>query len=285
MKNDEMNLAWQFVKNTGTSIFLTGKAGTGKTTFLRTLKDKLPKRMVVVAPTGIAAINANGVTIHSFFQLPFAPYAPNATFKTDGIYRLSKEKQRILRTLDLLVIDEISMVRADLLDSVDMVLRRYRDRSKPFGGVQLLLIGDLQQLPPVVKDEEWTFLSTYYDSPYFFSSLALKQMGYITIELKQVYRQNDQEFLSLLNKIRDNKADENTFNKLNSRYIPNFVPPSGEDYIRLVTHNYQAQNINESKLAELPGTTKLYKASITGVFPEQSYPTEFVLEIKNNAQW
>ena len=284
MKNDEMNLAWQFVKNTGTSIFLTGKAGTGKTTFLRALKDKLPKRMVVVAPTGIAAINANGVTIHSFFQLPFAPYAPNATFKTDGIYRLSKEKQRILRTLDLLVIDEISMVRADLLDSVDMVLRRYRDRSKPFGGVQLLLIGDLQQLPPVVKDEEWTFLSTYYDSPYFFSSLALKQMGYITIELKQVYRQNDQDFLSLLNKIRDNKADENTFNQLNSRYIPNFVPPSGEDYIRLVTHNYQAQNINESKLAELPGTTRLYKASITGVFPEQSYPTEFVLEIKNNAQ-
>ena len=224
MKNDEMNLAWQFVKNTGASIFLTGKAGTGKTTFLRTLKDKLPKRMVVVAPTGIAAINANGVTIHSFFQLPFAPYVPNSTFKAEGIFRVSKEKQRILRTLDLLVIDEISMVRADLLDSVDMVLRRYRDRSKPFGGVQLLLIGDLQQLPPVVRDEEWTMLSKYYDSPYFFSSLALKQMGYITIELKHVYRQNDLDFLSLLNKIRDNKADQDTFNQLNSRYIPNFVP-------------------------------------------------------------
>ena len=284
MKNDEMNLAWQFVKNTGASIFLTGKAGTGKTTFLRTLKDKLPKRMVVVAPTGIAAINANGVTIHSFFQLPFAPYVPNSTFKAEGIFRVSKEKQRILRTLDLLVIDEISMVRADLLDSVDMVLRRYRDRSKPFGGVQLLLIGDLQQLPPVVRDEEWTMLSRYYDSPYFFSSLALKQMGYITIELKHVYRQNDLDFLSLLNKIRDNKADQDTFNKLNSRYIPNFVPPAGTDYIRLVTHNYQAQSINESKLAELPGTSRRYKASITGEFPEQSFPTEFVLELKEDAQ-
>ena len=284
MKNDEMNLAWQFVKNTGTSIFLTGKAGTGKTTFLRALKDKLPKRMVVVAPTGIAAINANGVTIHSFFQLPFAPYVPNSTFKTEGIFRVSKEKQRILRTLDLLVIDEISMVRADLLDSVDMVLRRSRDRSKPFGGVQLLLIGDLQQLPPVVRDEEWTLLGKYYDSPYFFSSLALKQTGHITIELKHVYRQNDLEFLSLLNKIRDNKADQDTFNRLNNRYIPNFVPPSDTDYIRLVTHNYQAQSINEGKLAELPGVSRQYKASITGEFPEQSYPTEFVLELKENAQ-
>ena len=279
-----MNLAWQFVKNTGTSIFLTGKAGTGKTTFLRTLKDKLPKRMVVVAPTGIAAINANGVTIHSFFQLPFAPYVPNSTFNTEGIFRMSKEKQRILRTLDLLVIDEISMVRADLLDSIDMVLRRYRNRSKPFGGVQLLLIGDLQQLPPVVKDEEWTLLSKYYDSPYFFSSLALKQMGYITIELLHVYRQNDLDFLTLLNKIRDNKADQDTFKKLNSRYVPNFSPPSGTDFIRLVTHNYQAQSINDRKLAELPGASRRYKASITGEFPEQSFPTEFVLELKENAQ-
>ena len=270
-----MNLAWQFVKNTGTSIFLTGKAGTGKTTFLRALKDKLPKRMVVVAPTGIAAINANGVTIHSFFQLPFAPYVPNSTFKTEGIFRVSKEKQRILRTLDLLVIDEISMVRADLLDSVDMVLRRYRDRSKPFGGVQLLLIGDLQQLPPVVKDEEWTLLGKYYDSPYFFSSLALKQTGYITIELKHVYRQNDLEFLSLLNKIRDNKADQDTFNRLNNRYIPNFVPPSDTDYIRLVTHNYQAQSINEGKLAELPGVSRQYKASITG---ERECPSDVCKE-------
>ena len=240
--------------------------------------------MVVVAPTGIAAINANGVTIHSFFQLPFAPYVPNSTFNTEGIFRMSKEKQRILRTLDLLVIDEISMVRADLLDSIDMVLRRYRNRSKPFGGVQLLLIGDLQQLPPVVKDEEWTLLSKYYDSPYFFSSLALKQMGYITIELLHVYRQNDLDFLTLLNKIRDNKADQDTFKKLNSRFVPNFAPPSGTDFIRLVTHNYQAQSINDRKLAELPGASRRYKASITGEFPEQSFPTEFVLELKENAQ-
>lgn len=170
-QNSELALAWQFIENTGTHLFLTGKAGTGKTTFLRKLKRESPKRMVVIAPTGIAAINAGGVTIHSFFQIPFAPYVPESSFSTNGQatyrFRFGKEKINIIRSMDLLVIDEISMVRADLLDAVDEMLRRYRDRHKPFGGVQLLMIGDLQQLAPVVKDEEWQMLKKYYDTPYF----------------------------------------------------------------------------------------------------------------------
>ena len=173
-KNPELELAWNFIENTGTHLFLTGKAGTGKTTFLHKLKAESPKRMVVLAPTGIAAMNAGGITLHSFFQLPFAPYVPESSFQADGDivyrYRFSKEKIRILRSIDLLVIDEISMVRADVLDAVDSVLRRYRNSRLPFGGVQLLMIGDLQQLAPVVKEDEWKILSRYYKTPYFFSS-------------------------------------------------------------------------------------------------------------------
>lgn len=285
MKNEELDLAWQFIKNTGTHLFLTGKAGTGKTTFLKNLREQLPKRMVVLAPTGIAAINANGVTIHSFFQLPFSPYIPNTTFRSNATpFHFGKEKQRIIRTMDLLVIDEISMVRADLLDTIDVVLRRYRDRSKPFGGVQLLMIGDLQQLAPVVKEEEWKLLQPYYDSPYFFSSKALQQTEYMTIELKTVYRQSDEMFLSLLNKIRENKADENIFQLLNRRYIPNFNPPQDAGYIRLTTHNYQAQQINNDKLAELPGKAFSFQATVSGNFPEQSYPTDETLILKEQAQ-
>ena len=187
--NPELQLAWQFIENTGTHLFLTGKAGTGKTTFLRRLKEHTPKRMVVLAPTGIAAINAGGVTIHSFFQLSFAPFVPETTFNSSQThYRYSKEKRNIIRSMDLLVIDEISMVRADLLDAVDATLRRYRDREKPFGGVQLLMIGDLQQLAPVVKDNEWELLRKHYETPYFFASHALKETVYMTIELKKVYR-------------------------------------------------------------------------------------------------
>lgn len=285
MENQELSLAWKFVHNTGTHLFLTGKAGTGKTTFLHRLKKNLPKRMVVVAPTGIAAINAGGVTIHSFFQLPFSPYIPNTTFKSEiQPYRVSKEKQRIIRTIDLLVIDEISMVRADLLDAIDSVLRRYRDKSKPFGGVQLLMIGDLQQLAPVVKDEEWSMLQAYYDSPYFFSSNALMKSDYMTIELKTVYRQNDEHFISLLNQIRENKATQETFNELNKRYIPDFTPPRNENYIRLTTHNSYAQAVNEKKLAELPHDIFTFEAEVTGVFPEQSYPTDYTLTLKKEAQ-
>ena len=214
-KNEELDMAWQLVENTGANVFLTGKAGTGKTTFLRELRRQSPKRMVVLAPTGIAAINAGGSTIHSFFQLPLSPYVPGASFgaKEKRRYQFGKVKRNILRTLDLLVIDEISMVRADLLDAVDSVMRRYRRHDRPFGGVQLLLIGDLQQLAPVVKDDEWEMMKQYYDTPYFFSSKALAMAPCQTIELQKVYRQQDSRFLALLNKIRENRADESTPDK------------------------------------------------------------------------
>jgi len=286
--NPETALAWQFIENTGTHLFLTGKAGTGKTTFLRRLKAESPKRMIVLAPTGIAAINAGGVTIHSFFQLPFAPYVPESSFSADGKaayrFRFGKEKINIIRSIDLLVIDEISMVRADLLDAVDAVLRRYRDRNKPFGGVQLLMIGDLQQLAPVVKDEEWQMLKKYYETPYFFSSCALKQTEYCMLELKKVYRQDDGMFLELLNRIRENRCDDKVMQALNRRYIPNFEPRKEEGYIRLVTHNYQAQRINDRELAQLPGRSYAFRATIEGKFPEYSYPTDEVLELKRGAQ-
>ena len=225
--NHELSLAQQIIEQTGTHLFLTGKAGTGKTTFLKNLKKQTPKRMVVLAPTGIAAINAGGVTIHSFFQLPFAPYVPGANFSRES-FKISEQKKKIIRSIDLLVIDEISMVRADLLDAVDMVMRRYRQHNKPFGGVQLLLIGDLQQLSPVVKDEEWRLLQQHYASPYFFSSRALEQTRYATIELQTVYRQNDEQFITLLNAIREGKADAGTLAQLNARCQPDFVPPREE---------------------------------------------------------
>lgn len=283
--NPELQLAWQFIENTGTHLFLTGKAGTGKTTFLRRLKEQSPKRMVILAPTGIAAINAGGVTIHSFFQLSFAPFVPETTFNSSQThYRFSKEKRNIIRSMDLLVIDEISMVRADLLDAIDSALRRYRDREKPFGGVQLLMIGDLQQLAPVVKENEWEMLKNYYETPYFFASRALCETVYMTIELKTVYRQSDTFFLSLLNKIRENQADDEVLNELNRRYQPGFRPRKEEGYIRLTTHNYQAQKVNDNELASLLGQTYSFRAEIDGTFPEYLYPADEVLTIKAGAQ-
>lgn len=285
--NPELDLAWRIVENTGMHMFLTGKAGTGKTTFLKELKRRSPKRMVVTAPTGIAAINAEGMTLHSFFQLPFAPYIPDTVFnagKDAYRYRFSKEKIRIIRSIDLLVIDEISMVRADLLDAVDSVLRRYRSSHLPFGGVQLLMIGDLQQLAPVVKAEEWELLSKHYDTPYFFSSRALAETQYATIELKQTYRQTDAHFLNLLNRVRTNTADRRVLEELNRRYKPQFVPPKEERYIRLTTHNILAQNINEGELGKIDRPTFVFNAVITGKFPEYSYPTDETLTLKQGAQ-
>lgn len=283
--NPELQLAWQFIENTGTHLFLTGKAGTGKTTFLRRLREQSPKRMVVLAPTGIAAINAGGVTIHSFFQLSFAPFVPETTLNSSQThYRFSKEKRNVIRSMDLLVIDEISMVRADLLDAIDATLRRYRNREKPFGGVQLLMIGDLQQLAPVVKDSEWELLKNHYATPYFFASRALRESVYMTIELQKVYRQSDTFFLSLLNKIRENQADDEVLNELNRRYQPGFRPRKEEGYIRLTTHNYQAQKVNDSELASLPGRTYSFRAEIKDTFPEYLYPADEVLTIKAGAQ-
>lgn len=282
--NEEAKLALQIIETTGSNLFLTGKAGTGKTTFLRELKRSTSKRNVVLAPTGIAAINAEGVTIHSFFQLPFAPYVPDTSVLQSGRFKFSKQKIKIMRSLDLIVIDEISMVRADLLDAVDSVLRHYRRCDKPFGGVQLLLIGDLGQLAPVAKDEEWTMLSQYYETPYFFSSHALRQTDYSVVELTHVYRQSDRVFIDLLNKVRDNQVDAQVLSLLNSRYVPNFKPREEEGYIRLTTHNAMAQQINNAELEKLPGQTYMFKAVVEGKFPELSFPTDEVLELKKDAQ-
>ncbi len=284
--NAELEMAWNIVENTGANLFLTGKAGTGKTTFLRQLREVSPKRMVILAPTGIAAINAGGVTIHSFFQLPLSPYIPGTTFssKDNRLQKINNIKRNIIRTMDLLVIDEISMVRADLLDAVDSVMRRYREHGKPFGGVQLLMIGDLHQLTPVVKGDEWTMLNEVYDTPYFFSSKALNMSEYVTIELKDVFRQQDGKFITLLNQIRENRATDETLRELNKRYIPDFNPPANSDYIRLTTHNLPAQKINERELSLLTSKEYVFNAEIEGTFPETSYPADERLVLKQGAQ-
>jgi len=242
--NAQLKLAHDFVQLTGRNVFLTGKAGTGKTTFLHNLKQYSTKRIVVVAPTGVAAINAAGVTIHSFFQLSFGPQVPeyiharNSDKNHSRAKRFSREKINIIKSMDLLVIDEISMVRADLLDGIDAILRRFRDHNKPFGGIQLLMIGDLQQLAPVVKEDEWSLLRKHYDTPFFFSSNALKKTHYVTIELLFVYRQKDERFIKLLNKVRDNQIDSEVVNMLNERYHPDFDFEK-PGYIILTTHNKQ----------------------------------------------
>jgi hypothetical protein len=281
--NPQLELAFSFVQYTSQNIFLTGKAGTGKTTFLKSLKKKSPKRMIIVAPTGVAAINAGGVTIHSFFQLSFGPQIGLEMVSPEK-NRFSKEKINIIRSLDLLVIDEISMVRADILDAIDGVLRRFRNRNKAFGGVQLLMIGDLQQLSPVVKRNEWNLLKDKYETVYFFSSQALNQTPYVSIELLHVFRQQDDRFISLLNKVRDDKLDQAALEVLNQRYIPNFKAQDHDGFITLCTHNNQAHRINEAKLRELPSKIYDFKASVDGKFPEYSYPTDFDLKLKVDAQ-
>jgi len=283
ISNPQLRLAEEFVRDTGCNIFLTGKAGTGKTTFLQTLGEKTPKRMVVTAPTGVAAINAGGVTLHSFFQMPFGPFLPGGEAPAVQ-HRIKREKKDLIRSLDLLVIDEISMVRADLLDGVDNILRRYRRSDLPFGGVQLLMIGDLHQLAPVVKKEEWQILQKYYDSPYFFSSTALRRTELIPVELKQIYRQSDRRFIELLNRVRDNQLDAPTLQQLNSRHIPNFVPRDGQGYITLCTHNRSTDAINRAKLKALPGKGRRFDADVEGDFPENAYPTAATLELKSGAQ-
>ena len=281
--NPQLELANNLLKYTGTHLFLTGKAGTGKTTFLHHLRGHSPKRMIVVAPTGVAAINAKGVTIHSFFQLSFAPFVPG-TKPANEFFRFSKEKINIMRSLDLLVIDEISMVRADLLDAVDYVLRHFRRNEQPFGGVQLLMIGDLEQLAPVVKDDEWNLLCNHYETPFFFDSQALKNTSYVCVELKTVYRQSDDAFIRMLNRIREKKIDHTLLQELNKRYQPDFNPDHAEGYIILTTHNAQAQRINSDKLAEINGKSYLYEAAVTGNFPAYSFPTDARLALKKGAQ-
>ena len=281
----ELDLARRIVEETGANLFLTGKAGTGKTTFLRNLRASTRKRMIVLAPSGVAAINAQGTTIHSFFQFPLSLYVPGSGFLTEGHYpRYSRATRRIIATLDLLVIDEISMVRPDLLDAIDETLRRQRRDDRPFGGVQLLLIGDLRQLSPVVRDEELPILKAHYASPYFFESGALRRAGFLTAELTEVFRQSDSRFIDILNAVREGKADRRTLDALNSRCIAPGNDVKTDSYIRLTTHNRQADAINESRLRALPGPERHYKAAIKGKFPATSYPADENLTLKPGAK-
>ncbi len=282
--NEQADLALQYIQCTDQHLFLTGKAGTGKTTFLKRLREISPKRMIVVAPTGVAAINAEGVTIHSFFSLPFTPFIPKEARvenENERQYRFSRIKIDILRSLDLLVIDEISMVRADILDAIDEVLRRYKNRNKPFGGVQLLMIGDLQQLPPVVTDADAEVLTRYYDTNFFYGSKALGKTRFVTVELQHMYRQSEAKFIGLLNAVRDNQLSPQMMELLRQRTIPGF---QSDDYIMLTTHNHQAQRINDQRLKELKNASWFFKAKVTGDFPEGSYPTDFELELKPGAR-
>lgn len=284
--NKELELAWEFVNNTNRSVFLTGKAGTGKTTFLHKLKMNSLKRLVVVAPTGVAAINAKGVTIHSFFQMPFGPIFPDTDLNNAGGFnrKFSKTKINIIKSMDLLVIDEISMVRADLLDGIDRTLRRFRNRNKVFGGVQVLMIGDLQQLSPVIKDNEWELLKHIYSNGFFFSSQAFQKCQAITIELKHIYRQENPKFIEILNEIRNNRLSETAASELNKRFIPNFTPQPDAGYISLTTHNNKADATNNSELDKLSTKSFTYKAKVEGKFPEISYPNSESLKLKVGAQ-
>ena len=287
-KNEKIELLNKFVQNTDVHIFLTGKAGTGKTTFLRNLAANTYKRMVVVAPTGVAAINAGGVTIHSFFQLPFGPIVPEGQngLQSSSLLsnKISKTKLKIMRSLDLLVIDEISMVKADLLDAVDAVLRKVRRSSAAFGGVQLLMIGDIQQLAPVARQNEWELLQPYYKSVYFFDSHVLQNNPYICVELNHIYRQNDEDFIKILNQVRNNKLDKQSADLLNLRFLPDFNPEDKDGYITLTTHNSQADEINEEKLNQIQSELLTFEAEIKGIFPENAYPTKENLELKVGAQ-
>lgn len=284
ISNPQIELAFDYVTQTDKNIFLTGKAGTGKTTFLHRVVRETSKRTAVVAPTGVAAINAEGVTIHSLFQLPFGPLVPGQVKERMAQRRFSKQKIKLIKSLDLLIIDEISMVRADVLDGIDEVLRRYRTRTRPFGGLQLLMIGDLHQLPPVVKQQEWDLLRAHYQTPYFFGSLALQQTDAVTIQLRHIYRQDDSRFIELLNKVRSNQLDQEILQTLNSRHQPDFKPAEGSGYITLTSHNAAADKINRERLAALPGDLTEVTAAIEGDFPAHAYPTDEVLHFKVDAQ-
>lgn len=289
-RDERFTLAERYVEETGVSVFLTGKAGTGKTTFLKEIVRQTSKRFAVVAPTGVAAINAGGVTIHSFFQLPLCPYLPDVKELVteyqmpERMRSLRKERVKILRTLDLLIIDEISMVRADILDAIDDILKRYRRNDRPFGGVQLLMIGDIQQLPPVVRESERPFMEQVYSSPFFFNSKVLQRLPYVTIQLEKVHRQSDRIFLDILNEVRSGRPSEWALSELNKRLDPGFVPPENERWIRLTTHNAQADSVNEAKMNALKTDEATFEAQVEGIFPENAYPAETQLRLRVGAQ-
>ncbi len=281
--NFELDVARFIVEKTDMSLFLTGKAGTGKTTFLREVVRYTKKKCIVLAPTGIAAVNAGAMTIHSFFQFGLGPFV-QGVIEPKSDFRINKSKLELIRHLQLLIIDEVSMVRADLMDHIDVELRRIRRNSKPFGGVQLLMIGDLQQLPPIAHGGEDELLRQYYKTLYFFSSAALKSMKYSCIELKNVYRQTDRHFIDILNHARDCTLTSQDISDLNARYIPGFSPKPEDGYIRLMTHNRQVDNVNETELEKLDSKPYTFVAAVTGTFPEESYPTADSLTLKKGAQ-
>ncbi|RCU42786.1 DNA helicase [Chryseobacterium lacus] len=296
--NVEFNMALEIISHTNKLVFLTGKAGTGKTTFLKYLKQNTQKNTIILAPTGVAAVNAGGQTIHSFFQIKPSIYLPNdrrlqATAAIGDVdrstiydhFKYFKEKIEIIKNLELLIIDEISMVRCDLLDVVDKLLRTFRRRKfEPFGGVQVILIGDVFQLSPITKPDEWEILKTVYSSPFFFSSKILEINKPLYIELKKIYRQNDLSFIDLLNKVRKNQLSDSDFKLLNSKYNPLFIPENNSNYITLSTHNKFVQNTNDIKLSELETKQYNYEAVIERDFPEHLFPTEKELKLKEGAQ-
>jgi uncharacterized protein YpbB len=295
--NQIFQLAVRFVNQTNRHIFLTGKAGTGKTTFLKYIREYSFKKMAIVAPTGVAAINAGGVTMHSFFQLPLGAFIPtlhggwngNNNFNTPHTLfknlRLNSDKRQLLQELELLVIDEVSMLRADILDEIDCILRHFRKRPlEPFGGVQMLYIGDLFQLPPVVKNDEWDILRQHYRSPFFFDAQALRQKPPLYLELKKIYRQHEQEFISILNNIRNNKTTAEDFDLLHKHYLPDYESPENESYITLTTHNARADTINQHQLDKLAGDVCEFRAEITGDFNERAYPADQLLQLKTGVQ-
>lgn len=293
--NFEFNKATEFVRDTDKLVYLTGKAGTGKTTFLKYIKDTTDKNTIILAPTGVAAINAGGVTIHSFFQIPFGPFVPDdSRLRTSATnsenretiyttFRYSEDKRSIIENLELLIIDEISMVRADLLDVIDRILRTFRKKNLPFGGVQVILIGDTFQLPPIADNEQWAILSQFYKTPFFFSSRVIEQNTPTYIELKKIYRQNEQEFIDLLNRVRVNSVSQTDLNTLNSKYSPSFTG-NGSDYIILATHNKIVDETNLTKLNQLETKLFTFEANITGDFPDRNKPTDHFLKLKEGAQ-
>ncbi len=293
MENYEFELAEQFALQTNKHFFLTGKAGSGKTTLLKKIAKQTTKNFVVVAPTGVAAINAGGVTIHSQFNLPLTSFIPNSDSVNLNLVtnrralmehmQFRKDKRKVIQEMELLIVDEISMVRADILDAIDFVMRKVRRREKPFGGVQVMLIGDMHQLPPVVKEPEWQILKNYYASPYFFDSLVWKQLDAAEIELKKIYRQSDARFLRLLNNIRHQELDEDDYEELKKRYNPGFRPTE-EGYILLATHNNKVNAVNEGELKKLEGRPYAFEAETSGDFPEHLYPCEKYLQLREGAQ-
>ena len=289
--NKEFQDALQLITHTRQSVFLTGKAGTGKSTFLKYICNHTKKKYVVLAPTGIAAINAGGVTLHSFFKLPFRPMLPDdpdlslSHGRIFEFFKYPKEKRKIIAEVDLIIIDEISMVRADIIDCVDRILRVYSGNMRlPFGGKQLLFVGDVFQLEPVVPSDQKEILSLFYASPFFFSARVFKDLNLVPIELQKVYRQTDPVFINVLDRIRNNAARKQELDTLNGRYFPSFEPQNEDMYITLATRRDQVDFINEKKLAELPGEEYVSVGKIEGDFPESSLPTQLNLSIKEQAQ-